>query len=71
MIATTPVPVIPLALSGLWGSFFSRAYGGKAMRRVRGVFSRIGLTAGAPVAPGEADPGHLHATVLALRGSRR
>ncbi len=42
-----PVPVVPLALRGLWGSFFSRAYG-NAMSRLmpRGLFSRIELVAG-------------------------
>ena len=71
MLATTPVPVIPFALSGLWGSFFSRSYQGKAMRRVRGIFSRITLRAGAPVAPRHAAPEELQALVLALRGERR
>jgi hypothetical protein len=71
IVATTPVPVIPLALQGLWGSFFSRSYRGRAMRRLRGVFSRIGLVAGAPIAPAEATPERLHAAVLALRGGRR
>jgi hypothetical protein len=71
MLATTPVPVIPLALSGLWGSFFSRSHEGRAMRRVRGIFSRIALSAGAPVAPARANPEDLQALVLALRGERR
>jgi len=71
MLATTPVAVIPLALSGLWGSFFSRSHEGKAMRRMRGLFSRITLRAGAPVAPGHATPEELQAIVLALRGERR
>jgi hypothetical protein len=71
MVATTPVPVVPLALSGLWGSFFSRSVEGKALRRVRGVFSRIALVAGAPVTPAEATPEALQARVLALRGARR
>jgi len=71
MLATTPVPVIPLALSGLWGSFFSRSHQGRAMRRVRGMFSRITLLAGAPVAPGHATPEELQAIVLGLRGERR
>ena len=31
MIATTPVPVVPMALRGLWGSFFSRSSNGKAI----------------------------------------
>jgi hypothetical protein len=71
IVAATPVPVIPLALQGLWGSFFSRSHRGRAMRRLRGIFSRIGLVAGTPIAPERATPEHLHATVLALRGSRR
>jgi 1-acyl-sn-glycerol-3-phosphate acyltransferase len=71
IVATTPVPVVPLALRGLWGSFFSRSVEGKAMRRIRGIFSRIGLAAGPPFAPERATPERLQATVLALRGERR
>jgi 1-acyl-sn-glycerol-3-phosphate acyltransferase len=71
MIATTPVPVVPMALSGLWGSFFSRAYGGKAMRRLRGVFSRIAFVVAQPVPPERVTLDGLQATVLALRGDRR
>jgi 1-acyl-sn-glycerol-3-phosphate acyltransferase len=71
MLAATPVPVVPLALQGLWGSFFSRYVDGKAMRRVRGVFSRIALVAGPPVAPALATPEYLQQQVLALRGDRR
>jgi 1-acyl-sn-glycerol-3-phosphate acyltransferase len=71
MLATTPVPVIPLALSGLWGSFFSRSHQGRAMRRVRGMSSRITLQAGPAVAPQQVTPEALQATVLALRGEQR
>jgi 1-acyl-sn-glycerol-3-phosphate acyltransferase len=71
MIATTPVPVVPMALRGLWGSFFSRSYEGKAMRRLRGVFSRIALVAARPIAPQELTMDALQATVLQLRGDRR
>ncbi|MEM1347874.1 MAG: 1-acyl-sn-glycerol-3-phosphate acyltransferase, partial [Myxococcota bacterium] len=46
-----PVPVIPMALVGVWGSFFSR-YGGKAMSKpFRRVFSRIELRIGEPMPP--------------------
>jgi 1-acyl-sn-glycerol-3-phosphate acyltransferase len=31
IVQQTPVPVIPMVLDGLWGSFFSRRYAGKAM----------------------------------------
>ena len=70
----TPVPVIPLALKGLWGSFFSRK-GGAAMtkptRVFRRIFSRIGLVAAPAVSPERATPESLQATVLALRGEMR
>ncbi len=67
-----PVPVVPMALSGLWGSFFSRIDGG-AMKTPfrRGAFSRIALTVGEPVPAAQATPAHLQALVLALRGERR
>ena len=71
MLADTPVPVVPMALSGLWGSFFSRSYEGRAMRRWRGVFSRIALTVAPPLPPERATPDALHAQVLALRGDAR
>ena len=66
-----PVPVVPMALRGLWGSFFSRSYRGKAMRRVRGLFSKIAIVAGPPLAPERATPEALQAIVLALRGDWR
>jgi 1-acyl-sn-glycerol-3-phosphate acyltransferase len=71
IVARTPVPVVPMALRGLWGSFFSRAHRGRAMRRLRGVFSRIELVAGTPVAPSQATPADLRRAVLALRGDAR
>ena len=44
-----PVPVIPMALTNLWGSFFSRIERGEAMVKPfrRGLFSRVGLNVGA------------------------
>ena len=67
-----PVAVVPLALRGLWGSFFSRAYG-SAMSRLlpRGVLSRIELVGGEPIDAGEVSLERLQQEVLALRGSRR
>ncbi len=42
-----PVPVIPLALQNLWGSFFSRIDGAAMTRPFRrGIFSRVGLNVG-------------------------
>jgi len=71
IIDTTPVPVVPLALRGLWGSLFSRSTNGKAWRRSLGLFSHVALVAAPPVAPAHVTLEGLQATVLALRGDRR
>jgi 1-acyl-sn-glycerol-3-phosphate acyltransferase len=71
ILEQAPVPVVPMALRGLWGSFFSRVSSGKAMRRLRGIFSRIALVVGPPIAPALATPEYLQTTVLAMRGDRR
>jgi 1-acyl-sn-glycerol-3-phosphate acyltransferase len=65
----TPVPVVPMALRGLWGSFFSRK-GGPAMTRPfrRGIFSKVALAVGYAVIPQLVTPEKLQAEVLALRG---
>jgi hypothetical protein len=72
IVERTPVPVVPLALKGLWGSFFSRE-GGAAMTRPfrRGVLSHIALEASAPISPEGATPAALEEAVLALRGAWR
>jgi 1-acyl-sn-glycerol-3-phosphate acyltransferase len=69
IVGRTPVPVIPLALRGLWGSFFSRK-DGPAMSRPprRGPFSRIELVAGDAVPPEAATPAALQSIVAGLRG---
>ena len=70
ILTANPVPVVPMALSGLWGSFFSRI-DGEAMKTPfrRGLFSRIALRVGAPLAPEAATLPVLHEQVLTLRGS--
>jgi 1-acyl-sn-glycerol-3-phosphate acyltransferase len=68
ILESNPVPVIPVALTNLWGSFFSRIEGGRAMARPfrRGLFSRVGLVSGAPIAPAQVTPETLHARVAEL-----
>ncbi len=67
-----PVPVIPLAVSGLWGSYFSRIDGAAMSKPFRrGFFSRITLRVGTPLAASEATPARLQAEVTALRGELR
>jgi 1-acyl-sn-glycerol-3-phosphate acyltransferase len=69
ILERTPVPVVPLALSGLWASVFARSRG-KA-RRGFALFRRIRLSIGERIAAREATPEALRATVLALRGDWR
>jgi 1-acyl-sn-glycerol-3-phosphate acyltransferase len=69
ILDATPVPVIPMALRGLWGSFFSRKDGAAMSKPSRLVpFKKIGLAAGALVQPRDAAPEALQQQVLALRG---
>jgi 1-acyl-sn-glycerol-3-phosphate acyltransferase len=66
-----PVPVVPMALTNLWGSFFSRIEKGGAMVRPfrRGLYNRVGLNVGAPVPPAQVQPEVLHAQVAQLLAS--
>jgi 1-acyl-sn-glycerol-3-phosphate acyltransferase len=70
IVATTPVPIIPMALRGLWGSFFSRARG-TAVYRLRGVFSSIALIVAPAVSAADATPERLQMQVAALRADER
>jgi 1-acyl-sn-glycerol-3-phosphate acyltransferase len=73
IVERTPVPVYPMALRGLWGSFFSR-YGGAAFSRPvearlrRGLRSKLEFIVGAPLPPEEVTPELLMERVAALRG---
>lgn len=65
----TPVPVIPMALRGLWGSMLTRSPGNSFERSFRrGPFSRLSLVVGQPVAPALATPEALYSQVRELRG---
>jgi 1-acyl-sn-glycerol-3-phosphate acyltransferase len=51
IVGRTPVPVVPVALVGLWGSFFSRK-GGRAMSRpFRRFWSRVEIRVGEAIPP--------------------
>ena len=51
IVRRTQVPVVPVALVGLWGSFFSRK-GGRAMSRpFRRFWSRVEIRVGEAIAP--------------------
>jgi 1-acyl-sn-glycerol-3-phosphate acyltransferase len=69
ILAQRPVPVVPLALRGLWGSIFSRADSALGrMRLPRRFWSRIELVAGTAIAPADVTAELLEAKVRALRG---
>jgi len=60
--------VIPLALRGLWGSFFSRKEGAALSRWSRGFRSKVEIIAGSPIAPHQVTAEYLHDVVSTLRG---
>jgi 1-acyl-sn-glycerol-3-phosphate acyltransferase len=71
IVARTPVPVIPMALRGLWGSFFSRKDGPAMRRPFRRVWSRVGVVVGEAVPAAEVTAAGLQVRVAALRGDAR
>jgi len=67
ILERTPVPVIPMALSGLWGTWFSRA-GGRAMHGLpRNWLKKIDLFTGKPIAPDDLSLPVLQQNIAALR----
>jgi len=61
-------PVVPMALTNLWGSFFSRIEKEGAMVRPfrRGLFNRVGLNVGSPVPAAQVQPELLQQRVAQL-----
>jgi 1-acyl-sn-glycerol-3-phosphate acyltransferase len=61
-------PVVPMALTNLWGSYFSRIEEKGAMARPfrRGMFNRVGLNVGPAIPAGQVEPATLHARVAQL-----
>lgn len=68
ILAADPVPVVPMALRGLWGSFFSHKDSTAMTRLPRRFWSKVELVAGDAVAPEQAKPALLQDKVQALRG---
>ena len=71
VVARTPVPVVPMALRGLWGSFFSRKDGRAMSRPFRRFWSRIECVCGEPVPAALVTAAALQERIAALRGDRR
>ncbi|MEZ5530670.1 MAG: MFS transporter [Porticoccaceae bacterium] len=71
ILERNPVPVVPMALRGLWRSFFSRSNGGAFRKPFRPGWRRVEVVAGIPVAAAEASAPHLQMLVSELRGEDR
>jgi len=70
IIRNRPVPVVPVALQGLWGSAFSRYKANIFHRLLKGFKSHIGLVAGHPVPAEQVSAKKLQEKVQALYDNR-
>ncbi|GAL34541.1 1-acyl-sn-glycerol-3-phosphate acyltransferase [Vibrio maritimus] len=71
VLKRSPVPVIPMALKGLWGSYFSR-HKGRACKGLPTRFrAKLELEAGTPVLPEDASSQAMFQKVSELRGDYR
>ncbi len=69
ILDANPVPVVPMALRGMWGSMFSRKDGPALSRPLRrGLFSRIELSVGPALPPERICLPGLQLQVAELRG---
>ena len=68
LLSIRPVPVTPVLLGGLWGSFFSRIKG-RALRRPfrRGFFAPVTVTIGQQLPPEQCTPTHIMRELRALQ----
>jgi 1-acyl-sn-glycerol-3-phosphate acyltransferase len=71
ILQETPVPVIPMALRGLWGSFFSHKDRPALSQMPKRFWSKIELIVGDPIPAEEATPEYLKEKVAELRGERQ
>lgn len=65
------VPVVPMALVGLWGSVFSRKNGSPLSNLPSAERAHVSIVAGPPVAAERVSTAHLTEIISLLRGGRR
>ncbi len=71
IIARRPVPVVPVALGRLWGSWFSRRKTG-GVRKIPGrLFARVSIGVGEPLPARDVTAARLELLVRTLRGNER
>ncbi len=71
ILKRTPVTVVPMALRGLWGSFFSKSDGGAFRGPLRKLSKRIDLIIGQPVQADQANAAVLRERVHELMGEEQ
>lgn len=71
ILKRTPVPVVPLAIRGMWGTWSSRQKGRALKGLPRSFMKRVSVIAGKPVPAQEANRIMLHHEVLTLRGDEK
>lgn len=71
IIKRDPVPVVPIALSGLWGSVFSRQYRGTIWRYIprRWLRGKVVVKCGLPLDPARATVNELQDVMMKLKYS--
>ncbi|MCW9029480.1 MAG: 1-acyl-sn-glycerol-3-phosphate acyltransferase, partial [Kangiella sp.] len=70
IIETTPVPVIPMALQGLWQSLFSRKKVNKFIDRLKRLRTKVTLVVGESIEAKNASKEHLQEVVSELRDNK-
>lgn len=71
IVAQCPVPVVPIAMRGLFGSYFSRAQGAPMRGLPQRFRAPVTVTIGAPIAPAHADVPTVRARIEAMLGPPR
>jgi 1-acyl-sn-glycerol-3-phosphate acyltransferase len=72
IIKRSSVPVVPVALQGLWGSLFSRERGGALLKMPKRFWSKVTVAAGEPISPSDnIHSSELRERIVALRGNNQ